>query len=72
MRPAVVKRISQDAGGVTVTTAAGDAFRAPYVIVTLPLGVLKDAGGPGSVAFDPPLPAAKAQAVADMVSPPAR
>ena len=49
---------------MNVTTIAGYSFLAPYAIVTLPLGLLKQ----GSVAFDPPLPEAKQQAVDDMAS----
>jgi hypothetical protein len=62
--PPVVTRVAQDADGVTLTAADGAAFRAPHALVTLPLGVLKD---PAAVAFDPPLPRAKAAAVNDMV-----
>jgi monoamine oxidase len=48
---------------VTVTLATGEALVAPYVLVALPLGVLKE----GSVGFEPPLPAAKQAAVNNMV-----
>ncbi|PSC69507.1 amine oxidase [Micractinium conductrix] len=58
----VVASVEQDEYGVNVTTIAGYSFLAPYAIVTLPLGLLKQ----GSVAFDPPLPEAKQQAVDDM------
>lgn len=61
--PAVVKSIDQDAKGVTVTTAKGEKMTADYVIVTVPLGVLKA----GSITFNPPLPAAKQTAIKDMV-----
>jgi hypothetical protein len=60
---AAVTNISQDAEGVTVTLTTGEVLRAPYALVTLPLGVLKEA----SVGFEPPLPAAKQAAVNDMV-----
>lgn len=52
---------------MTLTTAAGDTLAARHALVTLPLGVLKAAAADGSIAFDPPLPAAKAKAVQDMV-----
>jgi len=54
----VVSRIEHGAEGVRVAAGAG-SFTADAVIVTLPLGVLKS----GRVAFDPPLPAAKQQAI---------
>lgn len=43
----------------TVTTAAGAAFTASYVVVTAPLGVLKR----GKIAFSPALSAAKQTAI---------
>jgi monoamine oxidase len=60
---AAVTNISQNAQGVTVTLASGETLRAPFALVTLPLGVLKES----SVGFEPPLPAAKQAAVNDMV-----
>ncbi|HSN98894.1 MAG TPA: FAD-dependent oxidoreductase, partial [Candidatus Nanopelagicales bacterium] len=54
----VVERIDHDGEGVTVLSAEG-AFEADYAVVTLPLGVLKA----GAVAFVPPLPAAKQEAI---------
>ncbi|MEB3162409.1 MAG: FAD-dependent oxidoreductase [Prochlorothrix sp.] len=45
-------------GGVTVTASSG-TFEADRVVVTLPIGVLKQ----GTVQFDPPLPAAKTAAI---------
>ncbi|GHF32387.1 amine oxidase [Streptomyces mashuensis] len=53
-----VTRIEHGTGGVTVH-AAGRAFPAGRVVVTVPLGVLKS----GAVAFDPPLPDGKRGAV---------
>lgn len=54
----VVDRIAHDAAGVRVHTDRG-VFAADHVVVTLPLGVLQA----GAVAFDPPLPAAKQEAI---------
>ncbi|MDE2982135.1 MAG: FAD-dependent oxidoreductase [Gemmatimonadota bacterium] len=47
---------------VVATTASGATFEADRVVVTLPLGVLKN----GLVSFSPPLPPAKRQAIADL------
>lgn len=58
-----MKSIDQDAKGVTVTPAKGEKLTADYVIVTVPLGVLKA----GSITFSPPLPTAKQAAIKDMV-----
>ncbi len=57
----VVTRIDRDGSGqpVRVSTDRGE-FRADKVLVTLPLGVLKD----GAVTFGPPLPEAKQSAIA--------
>ncbi|WP_191839739.1 FAD-dependent oxidoreductase [Catellatospora chokoriensis] len=57
----VVARIEAGEGPVRVVTDRG-AFTADKVLVTLPLGVLKS----GAVAFDPPLPAAKQSAIAQL------
>jgi polyamine oxidase len=53
-----VKAIRHDKDGVVVDTNKG-TIHADYAIVALPLGVLKA----GSVAFDPPLPESKQQAI---------
>ena len=57
----VVHRVRHHVGGVTVETSRG-AFSASKVIVTLPVGVLR-AGG---VEFEPALPTAKQDALADI------
>lgn len=57
----VVDRIAYGGNGVEVTTNRG-VFRSDYAIVTLPLGVLKM----GKVAFDPPLPKRKLDAIASL------
>lgn len=54
----VVESIAVDAGGVSVTTAAG-THTGSHAIVTAPLGVLKA----GAIAFDPALPAATLAAI---------
>lgn len=57
---APVARVAYDASSrVTVTTTDGRAFGARFAVVTLPLGVLQA----NSVAFSPPLPAAKRGAI---------
>lgn len=55
----VVQQIQREDEQVTVYTTQGE-FTADYVIVTLPLGVLKS----GDVTFTPPLPLAKQEAIA--------
>jgi hypothetical protein len=62
---AAVGEVAQGAGGVSLTTAAGAVFSAPYAITTQPLGVLKE----GLVRFDPELPPRKRAAIAQMVRP---
>jgi monoamine oxidase len=59
----VVKSVNQSPLGVTLTTAKGARIAADYVIVTVPLGVLKA----GSISFSPPLPTAKRTAINTMV-----
>jgi hypothetical protein len=54
----VVTRIDHRGATVTLTTTQG-MVTADRVIVTVPLGVLKT----GAIAFDPPLPEAKSQAI---------
>ncbi len=55
----IVERIAYDESrGVEVATSGG-SFTAERAIVTLPLGVLKA----GAIAFDPPLPARKRDAI---------
>ncbi len=54
-----VKAIAHDAEQVAVTTADGQSHAADAVVVTLPLGVLKQ----NTVAFTPSLPARKREAI---------
>ncbi|RDW87971.1 hypothetical protein BP6252_00003 [Coleophoma cylindrospora] len=53
-----VKRVTQTASCATVETEAGVAFKAKYVICTIPLNVLKD------VEFSPPFSPLRAEACA--------
>jgi hypothetical protein len=61
---AAVTNISQVDDRVTVTTANNTELTADYVIVTVPLGVLKRE----SIGFEPPLSEDKQVAIRDMVS----
>lgn len=58
----VVTLVQYDTTGVTVSMKNGNTMRADYVVVTVPLGVLKF----GSVAFSPPLPASKTTAMSHL------
>ena len=49
-------------GAVEVVTTDGETFTADYVLVTLPLAILRQ----NSVMFTPPLPAAKLQAIQNL------
>jgi monoamine oxidase len=57
----VVQRVAYGSNGVTITTNQA-TFTAQKAVLTLPLGVLQR----GSVAFDPPLPAAMQTAIRRM------
>ena len=50
---------ASDGASVVVETSQGQTFEGSHVIVTVPLGVLKA----GTITFDPPLPAAKKDAI---------
>lgn len=54
-----VERIAHDAAAVVVHTADGREHPADRVVVTVPLGVLQA----GTIAFEPPLPAAHTAAI---------
>jgi len=56
----VVTRIAYDENGVSLRLGAGEALSADRVIITVPLGVLKD----GAVEFSPELPFAHRGAIA--------
>ena len=51
-------------GGATLTDAAGRRVRAKAVLVTVPVGVLQSASGPGAIRFAPSLPPVKRRAIA--------
>lgn len=55
-----VTQIAYDDEGVVVTTASGKTYAGSHVVVTVPLGVLQS----NAIAFDPPLPAWKREAIA--------
>jgi len=55
----VVREIHNTPKGVRVITATGAALESPLLCCSVPLGVLKR----GAIRFDPPLPAAKAEAI---------
>jgi len=57
-----VTGIDHTGARIGVTTASGAGFEADRIVVTLPLGILKN----GLVSFSPPLPPAKRQAIADL------
>lgn len=61
---AVVKSISDKGNSAVVTLVNGTQLTADYVIVTVPLGVLKEE----QIKFTPPLPAAKQAAIKNIVS----
>lgn len=59
----VVKKINyENEGKVRVTDTNGTILTADYVIVTVPLGVLKS----GSIEFSPPLPPQKFEAISNL------
>ena len=57
-----VTAIDHTGAHIVATTAAGARFEADRVVVTIPLGVLRN----GLVSFSPPLPPAKRRAIADL------
>lgn len=62
----VVRRLSWRRGAVAVEATGGEGartIRARAAILTLPVGVLRHPGGDAAVAFDPPLPPAKGEAL---------
>lgn len=59
---APVTRVTYDEESVGLRLATGESVSADRVILTVPLGVLKD----GAVEFDPPLPFAKRTAIAEL------
>ena len=62
MLNSVVDKISYSGEGVTVTLVDGTELNADYALVSFSLGVLQN----DDVAWDPPLPAWKTEAVQSM------
>lgn len=58
-----MKGVTDKGSSVSVSLANGTELTADYVIVTVPLGVLKE----GTIKFTPPLPAEKQTAIRNMV-----
>lgn len=56
-----VEAVAYGADGVQIS-AGGNQYEADYALITVPLGVLKT----GVIAFDPPLPANKQQAIQNL------
>ena len=63
MLNSTVKTISYSSNGVNVTLTSGEVFEADYVLCTFSLGVLQH----DDVAFEPPLPEWKQEAIQSMV-----
>jgi polyamine oxidase len=61
---AVVTAVRTGSEGVTITLGSGEAVEAEHAVITVPIGVLKA----DKIAFDPPLPPEKRQAVAALGS----
>jgi monoamine oxidase len=57
-----VTDVSYEMDGVSLRLASGESVSADRVVLTVPLGVLKDAG----LVFDPPLPFDRRAAIADI------
>jgi monoamine oxidase len=57
-----VTGISYEEGGVSLRLSTGESVSADRVVLTVPLGVLKDAG----ITFDPPLPFERRAAIAEV------
>lgn len=54
-----ISRVTSRSADVSITLRDGSTLKADHAIITVPLGVLKA----GAIAFDPPLPLAKRQAI---------
>ncbi|UYN84309.1 MAG: FAD-dependent oxidoreductase [Microcella sp.] len=62
LRSSAVTALIYDDEGVAIRLGTGESISVDRVVITIPLGVLKD----GGVAFDPPLPAAHREAIASL------
>jgi len=61
-----VNSVTYDSAGVVLTTADGSTYNADYVIITIPLGVLKSSDASSKVTFSPALPPATANGIAQL------
>ena len=61
-----VTSVTYSSTGVVLTTADGSTYNADYVIITIPLGVLKSTDASSRVTFSPALPPATANGIAQL------
>jgi hypothetical protein len=61
-----VTSITYNSTGVVLTTADSSTYNADYVIITIPLGVLKSTDASSRVTFSPALPPATANGIAQL------
>lgn len=50
-----VRQVDWQPGDVTVYTAAGNKYSAEQLLITVPIGVLRDVGGPSAMNVTPPI-----------------
>ncbi|KOO31613.1 amine oxidase, partial [Chrysochromulina tobinii] len=61
-----VTSVTYSSTGVVLTTADNSTYNADYVIITIPLGVLKSSDASSRVTFSPALPPATANGIAQL------
>ena len=61
-----VTSVTYSSTGVVLTTADSSTYNADYVIITIPLGVLKSSDASSSVTFSPALPPATANGISQL------
>ena len=61
-----VTSVTYSSTGVVLTTADSSTYNADYVIITIPLGVLKSTDASSSVTFSPALPPATANGISQL------
>jgi monoamine oxidase len=61
-----VTTVTYSSTGVVLTTADSSTYNADYVIITIPLGVLKSSDASSRVTFSPALPSATANGIAQL------
>ena len=61
-----VTSVTYNSTGVVLTTADSSTYNADYVIITIPLGVLKSSDASSSVTFSPALPPATANGISQL------